>query len=139
MIDQGFMNPSQYKDRRRDLRKNPTETEKILWQHLKNNSLGIKFSRQVGIGTFIVDFCCRSQKIIIEVDGEIHEDKDNLECDKLREEILQSSGYKIIRFKNKEVLKNIEKVLEKIKSHLNPLPALGEGQGWGYYDHHITR
>jgi len=129
MIDQGFMNPAQYKDRRRYLRKNPTEAERHLWKILANNALGVKISRQVGIGTFIVDFCCRSQKIIIEVDGEIHEDKDNSECDKLREEILKGSGYRILRFKNEEVLRNTKKVLEKIKSHLTPLPALGEGPG----------
>ena len=113
------------------LRKNPTKAEEFLWERVKNNSLGVKFSRQVGIGRFIVDLCCRSRKLIIEVDGEIHENKEAVGYDEAREEILKSVGYKILRFKNAEVFEETEKVLEKIKNHLIPLPALGEGRGVG--------
>jgi very-short-patch-repair endonuclease len=131
MIGADFMNPSLLKGRRRLLRKNPTKAEEFLWERVKNNSLGVKFSRQVGIGRFIVDLCCRSRKLIIEVDGEIHENKEAVGYDEAREEILKSVGYKILRFKNAEVFEETEKVLEKIKNHLIPLPALGEGLGVG--------
>ena len=131
MIGADFMNPSLLKGQRRLLRKNPTKAEDFLWERVKNNSLGVKFSRQVGIGRFIVDLCCRSRKLIIEVDGEIHENKEAVGYDEAREEILKSVGYKILRFKNAEVFEETEKVLEKIKNHLIPLPVLGEGRGVG--------
>lgn len=131
MIQHGFMNPSLLKERRRMLRKNPTVAEEHLWKFLVHNSLGAKISRQVGIGAFIVDFCCRSQKLIIEIDGEIHDASEIAEYDRVRDDILEKLGYKVLRFKNEEVLKDTKKVLETIKSHLSPLPATGEGQGVG--------
>jgi len=131
MIQPFFMNPSLLKERRRLLRKNPTKTEEFLWEHIKNSSLGVKFSRQVGIGTFIVDFCCRSQKLIVEVDGEIHDKLENVVCDNKREDILKSLDYRILRFKNKEVLENLNYVITTIKNNLSPLPTPGEGLGGG--------
>lgn len=127
MVQPGFMNPSVLKESRRSLRKRQTVSEALLWMRLRNNTWGVKFSRQVGIGTFIVDFCCRSKKLIIEVDGKIHEDPDVAGSDEEREEILAGLGYKILRFKNEEVLKDIVNVLKIIKENLTPLPALGEG------------
>ncbi len=107
----------------RELRKNSTEAEKILWSYLRNRKLNkIKFLRQHRIffkffnqiRFFIADFYCADKKIIIEVDGEIHLNRS--EEDKIRENILIDLGYKIIRFNNKEVLENIQGVIKKIKS-----------------------
>lgn len=116
----------------RDLRKNQTASEKLLWQNLRNRKLnGFKFNRQFPIvygrnfdGTslfFIADFYCHEKKLIIELDGKIHEFQK--EYDKERDAILNDLGLRVIRIKNEE-LENISKVLEKISSQLIPNPFL---------------
>lgn len=116
----------------RDLRKNQTASEKLLWQNLRNRKLnGFKFNRQFPIvygrnfdGTslfFIADFYCHESKLIIELDGKIHEFQK--EYDKERDAILNQLGLSVIRIKNEE-LENISKVLEKISSQLTPNPSL---------------
>ncbi|MCU0845245.1 MAG: DUF559 domain-containing protein [Spirochaetes bacterium] len=103
----------------RDLRKNPTPAERILWEELKEKKLeGFKFRRQHPIGRYILDFYCHEAKLVIEVDGKIHELYNNTEYDKLRTEELESHGLKVIRFNNEEVLNNSTKVLNEIKKHL---------------------
>ena len=97
-----------------------TEPEKILWQELKTKKLGVKFRRQMPFVFeeyyFIVDFYCSEKKLIIEVDGEIHNNQEVKGYDKFREEVFKQDSYKIIRFKNKEIINNLEEVLKKIKS-----------------------
>ena len=102
----------------REMRKEPTVAENILWQELRAHKLDkLKFRRQHSINKFIVDFYCREIKLIIEVDGEIHTfQKEN---DLIRQEFLGELGYKVLRFKNEEVINSIEKVLEKIRSFKN--------------------
>ncbi len=112
----------------RHLRNNPTEVEKLLWQHLRmKQMLGLKFRRQQPIDNYIVDFICFEKKLIIEVDGGQHSlQKDE---DRERDMHLEKNGFKILRFWNNEVLENMEGVLEKIRSHclchppLDPLPS----------------
>lgn len=79
---------------------------------------GYKFRRQHIIDQFIVDFVCLKQNLIIEVDGKFHYEADQIKKDKTRTEILETYGFKVIRFENKEVLGNIETVLEKISEEL---------------------
>lgn len=127
-------------------RKNPTEAENLLWQELRNRKLnGEKFRRQHPIDQFIVDFVCLDKKLIIEVDGSVH-DKTKQE-DQDRTNILeQKKGFKVIRFSNDEVLNNTESVLELIKSSLSTRQSLkysndatsearksslSAGEGWG--------
>jgi very-short-patch-repair endonuclease len=98
------------KEKAKTMRHCPTEAESILWEKLK--LLDYKFRRQHIIDQFIVDFCCISEKLIIEVDGKIHDLQPGR--DKEREEILKSLGFQIIRFSNKQILKDIENVIEKI-------------------------
>lgn len=113
-------------NKRKALKDNPTAAENILWQELRNQQLGVKFRRQHVIGRFIADFVCIPKKLIIEVDGEIHnEQKDE---DALRTEYLKEKGYTVIRFTNKEVTHDINGVVNKIKEHLE---ALSEGEGLG--------
>lgn len=100
--------------RRKTLRNRATLAEKLLWNKIKNNKSGFKFRRQQGIDRYIVDFCCPSLWIVIEVDGDYHFDPDQKEYDKTREEHLKEMGYIILRFWNNEVEKNIEKVLKTI-------------------------
>jgi len=99
----------------RELRKSETEAEKIFWfKILKNKKLfNFKFTRQKPIGNFIVDFYCAELKLAIEIDGEIH--KYQKVRDSERDNILkQKFGIKIIRYKNEEILNNIEDVLNDL-------------------------
>ena len=94
----------------RILRKNSTDAEKGLWQCLRSRQLnGYKFKRQAPIGNYIVDFVCSSAKLIIEIDGGQHQEQ--LEYDSIRTAYLESSGYKVVRYWNNEVLTDIESVL----------------------------
>ncbi len=95
------------------LRANMTTSEKILWGKLRTNKLlKLHFRRQQIIDGFIVDFYCHKIKLIIEVDGEIHQNR--IEYDNLREEILTSRDLFILRFSNKEIKNNLKSVLKKI-------------------------
>ena len=106
----------------RDLRQNQTEAETKLWQNLRAHRCNeIHFRRQHVIGTYFVDFCAPRQKLIIEIDGGQHLEQQ--EYDKERTAYLESKGYKVLRFWNDEVMKNIEGVVETIMSELRPLPA----------------
>ncbi len=111
----------------RELRKNPTPAENKLWLELLSNRkmLNFKFLRQKPILGYIVDFYCSKLLLVIEVDGEIHNNKDNIEYDNLRTEILQSIGIKVVRFSNNQILENIDHVKleieEEIQSRLHDL------------------
>ena len=106
------------KARRKELRNNSTQAEIILWQYLKGSQLeNRKFRRQQSIGNYIVDFYCPKEKLVIELDGEVHFNKEAIEYDMKRTNYLESLNIKVIRFENKEVVFNLKKVLEKIKSN----------------------
>jgi imidazole glycerol-phosphate synthase subunit HisF len=96
------------------LRNNMTDTETILWMRLKAGINGCKIRRQHPISFYIADFYCHKANLIIELDGSIHNKPEVKENDKNRENDLISMGYKIIRFTNNEVIKDITQVLEKI-------------------------
>ena len=118
--NQTRINNLQYlKERRRDLRNNPTPTETQLWEKLAKRQLGgFKFRRQHSINHYIVDFYCPQLKLIIEVDGEIHDQPKNKEHDHLRDLELTEQGFHVLRFRNQEVQSNIENVIEKILSFI---------------------
>jgi very-short-patch-repair endonuclease len=98
-------------------RNKPTEAEKELWKHLRMHRLhGLSFRRQHCIGQFIVDFYCKKLKLVIEVDGEIHQYQ--VEEDEIRQEYLESLELKVLRFPNNTVLNNIEEVIRKIELYL---------------------
>lgn len=109
----------------RELRKNMTESETILWERLRNRNLvGYKFLRQHPIiydynskpaKYFVADFYCASKKLIVEVDGKIHDTQ--TEKDLFRDSTLKLRGYKILRIKNDEI-SNIENILLKIANIL---------------------
>lgn len=109
----------------RVLRTNSTIQERRMWNLLKNHQFhGLKFKRQQPIGNYIVDFICKEAKIIIEIDGGQHNEDSNIENDKIRTDYLKSKGYKVLRFWNNEIYDNIEGVLKKIESEINPLQEL---------------
>jgi len=109
-------------EKRRNLKKNQTESEIIMWDRLRAKRFKkIKFRRQYGIGEYIMDFYSSELMLAIEIDGNQHYEKEGLEYDKIRTEYLNSIGIKVIRFKNKEILDNIEKVMWKLGEFLDPL------------------
>ncbi len=119
--------------RAKELRKEMTCAEKILWERLRNRQLGgFKFRRQHPMGSFIADFYCPECKLVIEIDGEIHISQ--AEADVERTEIIESFGYRVIRFHNADVETNLQIVLQKILTTCQtPLPPKsGERQGGLY-------
>ncbi len=120
--------------RAREMRKNPTEPEKRLWRNLSNAQLdGLKFRRQEVIGPFIADFMCPARSLIVEVDGDTHDEAK----DRLRDDVLAQFGFLVLRITNPEVMTNAEGVLTAISlaavgrtsrhnPHPNPSP---EGEG----------
>ena len=105
----------------RELRKKSTKAERVLWKYLKDRKFfNKKFRRQHIIEGFIVDFYCPEEKLAIELDGSIHyKQKD---YDRMRQDVIEDAGVNVLRFKNKDVLNNIIKVLKSIKKHIT-LPS----------------
>ncbi len=99
----------------RELRQNLTPAEAFLWSALRNKQLqGLRFRCQHPVGNFILDFYCSSCKLVVEIDGEIHDSQ--IEYDEARTVKLAEYGYRVLRFKNKEVMNNLSKVLAQIES-----------------------
>ena len=111
-------NRKNLKDKRKQLRNNPTQAEAFLWGYLKNSQLeGRKFRRQSSIKNSVVDFYCPEEKFVIELDGDYHFDEKAVHDDKQRTSKLEEKGIRVIRFENQEVLQNLEKVLTEIKQN----------------------
>ena len=106
----------------RDLRKDMTEAEHKLWSHLRRKNLDhYRFRRQYIIGPYIVDFICITEKFIIEVDGATHGETAEIFYDDKRTHYLEQQRWKIIRYGNEEIYKNIDDVLDDIYAHLKGL------------------
>ncbi len=104
-------------EKARILRKNETPAEKKLWREFLS-SHRLRFLRQRPIDHYIVDFYCALKKIAIEIDGDSHYTVQGKENDKIRTDLLNLYGVKVIRFTNKEVLENFESICEKIENEL---------------------
>lgn len=110
------------------LRRNMTDAERLLWQHLRTNRLsGLHFRRQQIIRGFVVDFYCHEAALVIEVDGEVHERQ--AEHDQAREQVLKELGLEVVRFTNDEVIDDLDAVLARIRRAALPLPVSGRGPG----------
>jgi very-short-patch-repair endonuclease len=104
----------------REERHKPTEAENLLWQYLRRNQInGLGFRRQHSIGPFIVDFYCYKAKIVIEVDGPIHQYQE--EKDSIKQQYLENLEIKVFRFPNDIVLNNIDEVIKQIKLFLSSI------------------
>ena len=100
----------------RELRQLSTKAEKILWEYLRNRKLeGLKFRRQHPLDKFIADFYCHEKKLVIELEGAVHDEKMNAQYDEARTYELGGFGIKVIRFRNSEVEDNIAFVLNEIR------------------------
>jgi imidazole glycerol-phosphate synthase subunit HisF len=101
------------------LRENMTGAEVVLWEYLRQHPLGYKFRRQHPVGIYVVDFYCHKLKLVIEVDGWVHQKEEVMEADVVRQRQLEREGLKVIRFTNEEVLKKKDKVIEEIHLLIN--------------------
>ena len=136
-------------DKAREMRKNPTEAESVLWPFLSGDKMGAHFRRQHPVFGYIPDFICISHRLIIEVDGGYHFEGEQPEKDEERTLQLNQAGYVVLRFTNEEVLCNTDVVLEEIadaledqQSNQSPLPSGGVGGGsrvgMGYDVHQLV-
>ncbi|MGL3212886.1 endonuclease domain-containing protein [Bradyrhizobium sp. BR 1433] len=123
------------RDRAKQLRRTMTRAETLLWRHLKADRLaGLNFRRQAPIGSYIADFVAHACKLVVEVDGASHDFDERIRHDERRDAWLESRGYRILRFTNDEVLKNLEGVVLSIAEAAEQaaplsltLPRKGEG------------
>lgn len=121
----------------KEMRKESTRAELILWEELRKGKLGFRFRRQHLIGNYIADFACLEKRLVVEVDGEYHNSNDQKERDFERtNEIEQKYFFKVIRFTNEEVINDLGNVIKNIKEQLdlrqsvrNDSPSFGGGQG----------
>jgi very-short-patch-repair endonuclease len=103
----------------KQLRKNSTPAEKKLWQIVRNRNLnGRKFRRQQPIAKYVVDFYCHQSKLVIELEGEIHMDLEQMKYDNERNEFMVEIGLNVLRIKNEDLFDNEEKVIELIMKNL---------------------
>jgi len=102
----------------KEMRRFATEAESILWEYLRAKQLGKTFKRQHIIGDYIADFVCLESGLIVELDGGYHQLPEQQINDELRTEWLEKHGFREIRFKNEELLNNIDHCLEIIKASL---------------------
>jgi very-short-patch-repair endonuclease len=113
--------------RARDLRRNPSDAEKRLWNALRDHFPAARFRRQVPVTPYFADFMSFRNRLILELDGGQHADPDAIAYDARRTAFLERKGYKVVRFWNSDVIQNLPGVLESIAQNL-PLPP-GEGRG----------
>lgn len=103
-----------------DLRSKMTNAEVLLWDQLASNKFrDLKFRRQHPLLNYIVDFYCHELKLVIEIDGEYHQNKEQIKKDKERTEHLNFNDLHVIRFKNSQVENNIEKVLNELEDFIS--------------------
>lgn len=104
------------KERRRELRRNQTDAERLLWSRLRNKQLcGAKFFRQYSFGPYILDFYCPATKMAVELDGGQHGLPENMAYDQARTEYLNADGILVVRFWNSDVMDNMDGVLAQLE------------------------
>jgi very-short-patch-repair endonuclease len=109
-------------ERARKMRREGTPPERALWRHLKSDQLGgAKFRRQVVIGNYVADFACRTPVMLaVELDGDTHGAQEDYDATRTR--FLESKGYRVLRFANRDVMQDLEGVLMTISAALTPSP-----------------
>jgi very-short-patch-repair endonuclease len=113
-----IFNRPELKQYRKTLREKSTSAEVALWNLLKNKQLeGRKFRRQYSLGKYIADFCCPAEKLIIELDGQVHGDNAQIEKDIIRDQVIENFGFVILRFEIRLVFEIPESVLTEIKNN----------------------
>ncbi len=136
---EGGMPHARVSDRQRGharrLRRTMTRAETLLWRRLKAHRLAsIQFRRQTPCGPYIADFCAHSVKLIIELDGATHDFEERIERDRIRDEWFVGQGYRVLRFTNDDVLKNLEGVVTSIADAARPPSLSLPHKGGGNHD-----
>lgn len=109
-----------YLSLKRRLRSGMTGPERLLWWKLRARQfLGLKFRRQHGIGPYIVDFYCAERSLVIEIDGDTHAEPNQIQKDVLRDRYLQSLGLHVVRYRNDDILKNLDGVLYDLEKRVS--------------------
>jgi very-short-patch-repair endonuclease len=120
-----FKIPSYIFELCRKLRKKQTKAEELLWGCLRSKRLnGLKFRRQHPLGRYIADFYCPEVRLVIELNCDVHNLKDQKEYDEIRKDIIEVRGIWVLRIKNGGIERNIEDVLKRISSLTSPLVPL---------------
>ena len=133
------------KELAKEHKQNPTDEEKLLWQHLKDHQSGFPIRRQHIIDQYIVDFVCLDKRLTIEVDGGYHSTGEQKQYDKARTKFLQELGFEELRFSNEDIRNNINSVVEQIIQKLNSKPSVrtsfpfGEGRDGASLTVYTTR
>lgn len=112
-------NKSNEKEKRRQLRRDQTPAEKLVWMYLRNRQTkGVKFRRQYSIDKYIIDFYCPELKLAVEIDGGIHDLPEQKEHDIFRKKYLEDFGIKFVHVKNEELFGNPNKAFERIEKEI---------------------
>jgi very-short-patch-repair endonuclease len=120
MKNKNLFNRKGLKSYRSSLRNRSTSAEAVLWDILKSKNLdGRKFRRQYSIGSYIVDFCCPSEKLIIELDGDPHGEYHKIQEDENRDKYIESLGFTVLRFENRFVFQEPEYLKNEIRKVIN--------------------
>jgi len=120
MKNENLFNRKGLKSFRSSLRKRSTSAEAAIWQMLKSKQLdGRKFRRQYSIGSYIVDFCCPSEKLVIELDGDSHGEYHKIQDDENRDKYIESLGFIVLRFENRFVFRKPEYLKSEIRKALS--------------------
>jgi len=113
----------EFRDRARRLRREDTLAEQVAWGFLRNRrTLGLKFRRQVPIDRYIVDFYCHEIRVIVELDGVVHDAEAQMRIDEERDTRLRELGFQILRVPNRVVLRDPESFMEMIRARI-PSPG----------------
>jgi very-short-patch-repair endonuclease len=105
---------SRKSERARELRRDPSRAERLCWELIRAHRMeGIKFRRQHPIGPYFADFACASQNLVIEIDGDHHADQ--VEADARRTAVMESMGWRVVRFGANEVVQNPEAIWAAIQ------------------------
>ena len=127
-------NDRRLRDRRRELRKNMTDSEILLWDRLRMRKVkGFKFLRQYSVGPYIMDFFCVELRLGVEVDGRFHGSTENIEYDLKRTVFLKEHGVELIRFWNDDILYDVDSVVMRLKQKIASIDnsPLEEGEQEG--------
>jgi very-short-patch-repair endonuclease len=97
----------------RSMRRHPTNAEEVLWGALQKKQVaGLKFRRQHPVGRFVLDFYCPARKLVVEVDGAVHDAQQERDAERTR--LLEAYGYRVLRFRNEEVMHDLPSVVARI-------------------------
>ena len=109
----------QLKSNSRELRKNMTDAERLLWSKIRNKQLkGYRFARQKIIGDYIVDFFCSQALLVIELDGGQHYTTEGIQKDRIRDRFISNPGIRVLKFSDRDILTNISGVIDVILGYL---------------------